>query len=299
MQFPSYPFTGCYHKVGDFRLHYLDEGSHHSEAIVMLHGNPSWSYYYRLLVLALRDHYRCIVPDHIGMGLSDKPNCISYPFTLEQRVNDLGVLLDQLQIRKNITLVLHDWGGMIGMAYARLHPQRIKRLIILNSWAFCLPKTRALPWQLRLALLPGLGKLLNQGLNIFCYGAVKQCVTNKPMPKAVARAYLAPYNSWAHRLAIHLFVKDIPLDPSKSTYHIVQEVDASLEQFSRLPMLICWGLQDFVFDRHFLAEWQRRFPNAQCHHFASAGHYVLEDVPEQIIFLIKNFLSRHPLRRSL
>ena len=116
----------------------------------MVHGNPSWSFYYRNLVLALRDRYRCIVPDHIGCGLSDKPGDDRYDYTLSRRVDDLERLLEHLGITENITLVVHDWGGMIGMAYAVRHPERIKRLVILNTGAFHLPKSKPFPLGLRI-----------------------------------------------------------------------------------------------------------------------------------------------------
>ncbi|WP_279384383.1 alpha/beta fold hydrolase [Geotalea toluenoxydans] len=119
-----YPFTGNYLDLNGLAYHYLDEGS--GDPVVMVHGNPSWSFYYRNLVLALRDRYRCIVPDHMGCGFSDKPDDDRYDYTLPRRVDDLERLLDHLQLSKNVTLVVHDWGGMIGMAYAVRHPERIK-----------------------------------------------------------------------------------------------------------------------------------------------------------------------------
>src|SRR5205085_3718193 len=116
-----YPFAGHFLDIGaGVRLHYLDEGA--GEPVVMVHGNPTWSFYYRNLVLALRDRYRCIVPDHVGCGLPDKPSAAEYDFSLRRRVDDLERLLDHSKIINNVTLVLHDWGGMIGMAWAVRHP---------------------------------------------------------------------------------------------------------------------------------------------------------------------------------
>ncbi len=123
--------------LGGLRYHYLDEGQ--GEPVVMVHGNPSWSFYYRHLVEALRDNHRCIVPDHIGCGLSDKPDDARYEYTLSRRAADLEALLDHLGIEGPLTLVMHDWGGMIGMTYATRHPERIARLVVLNTAAFHLP----------------------------------------------------------------------------------------------------------------------------------------------------------------
>src|SRR5665213_599131 len=108
-------------------MHYVDEG--HGETVVMLHGNPNWSYYYRNLIHSLSNRYRCLAPDHIGCGLSDKPGDDRYEYVLDRRVDDLERLLDSLGVTKDITLVLHDWGGMIGLAFATRHPDRVKRLI--------------------------------------------------------------------------------------------------------------------------------------------------------------------------
>ena len=299
MNYPDYSFDHHYHSVKGLRLHYLDEGPKNSDGdagpVVMVHGNPSWSFYYRKLVTALRDNYRCIVPDHIGMGLSDKPDDESYHFTLDQRVDDLESLLDHLGITENITLVVHDWGGMIGLAYATRHPERIKRLVILNTSAFHLPKDKTVPWQLKLSRVPVIGAFLNQGLNIFARGAVKHCVTRKAMPPEVAAAYLAPYDSWSHRRAVKKFIFDVPLKPEDTAYETVEQVDKTVGQFSNIPMLICWGMKDFVFDDCFLKEWVKRFPDAEFHCFEDVGHYILEDAPEDVVPLVQQFLHAHPL----
>lgn len=270
-------------------MHYLDEGS--GEPLVMLHGNPTWSFYYRNLVLGLRDGYRAIVPDHIGCGLSDKPNDSEYEYSLRQRVADVETLLERLEVRDNLTLVLHDWGGMIGMAFAHRHRERIKRLIILNTAAFPLPTAKRLPWSLWACRLPLAGPLLVRGFNGFCRGALRYCAS-KPLSAEVRGGYLAPYDSWRHRIAVLRFVQDIPLGPRDRGFDLVQEAADGLHRFAATPMLICWGQRDFVFDRHFLDEWRRRFPAAEIHAFADAGHYVLEDAGTEILPLIQSFLRR-------
>ena len=290
MSFPDYSFESHYATVKDLRIHYLDEGPRTAAAVVMLHGNPSWSFYYRHLVSALSEEYRCIVPDHIGMGLSDKPAAADYDFGLDRRVDDLDAFLDKLSLGDDITLVVHDWGGMIGMTWASRYPDRIKRLVILNTAAFHLPAGRHIPWQLKLSRVPLINSILNQGYNAFARGAVKHCVTRHPMPADVAAAYLAPYDSWANRLAVRKFVEVIPLVPGDSGFDTVSEVDDKLQQFADLPMLICWGMKDFVFDRYFLDEWVKRFPRATVHRFEDAGHYILEDAAEDVIPLVKDFM---------
>jgi pimeloyl-ACP methyl ester carboxylesterase len=289
----DYPFAAHFLDRQGVRYHYLDEG--HGDTVVMVHGNPTWSYYYRHLVIALRDTHRCIVPDHIGCGRSDKPDDSRYEYTLKSRVDDLEALLEHRGIQDNITLVLHDWGGMIGMAYASRHPERIKRLVILNTAAFPLPATKRFPFALMLCRTPLVGAILVRGFNAFCRSAARVGCKRQPMPADVRAGYLAPYDSWANRIAVHRFVQDIPMKPSDAAYEIVREVGQGLERFRRVPMLICWGEQDFVFDRHFLDEWRRRFPEAEIHSFADAGHYILEDCRAEVVPLVCDFLKRHPL----
>jgi haloalkane dehalogenase len=284
-----YPFKSHYLDLNGIRYHYLDEGE--GAPVVMLHGNPTWSFYYRNLVQALKDSHRVIVPDHVGCGLSDKPDEKSYNYTLEQRVNDVEALLSHLGIDKGITLVVHDWGGMIGMAYATRRPEAIKRFVILNTSGFHLPKTKAFPWQLWAIRNTPLGSFLAKGLNAFSLGAAAFC-TETPLPPEVRGGYLQPYNSWENRVAVYNFVKDIPLKTGDPAYSIVSEVEDNLDRFSDRPMLICWGEKDFVFDKHFLAEWKRRFPKAEVHSFPNAGHYVLEDAGDEIIPLVKEWIKR-------
>lgn len=285
-----YPFTSHYLNLDGLALHYLDEG--HGEPVVMLHGNPTWSFYYRDLVLALRGRYRCIVPDHIGCGLSEKPGDDRYDYTLSRRAADLESLLDHLGIDAGITLVLHDWGGMIGMVCAVRHPSRIKRLVILNTAAFHLPKEKRFPFALRLCRDTRLGACLVRGMNAFSLAASFVGCKRNPMPANLRRAYRRPYDTWRNRIATLRFIQDIPLAHGDRSHDLVSETAAGLSLFRGLPMAIFWGERDFVFDRAFLGEWQRRFPNAEVYRFPDAGHYILEDMKEEVIPLISRFLAR-------
>lgn len=285
-----YPFHGKFFDVGDgVRLHHLDEGR--GDPVVMLHGNPTWSFMYRNLVLALRDRFRCIVPDHVGCGLSDKPPASRYDYSLARRVTDLTRLLDQLDVRENVTLVVHDWGGMIGSAWAARFPERIKRLVIFNTAGFPMPATARLPRSLWWGRNTWLGAVAIRGFNAFCRLALRWCPM-KPLPPEVAKMYLAPYDSWANRIAVLKFVQTIPLSERDPGYDIVRETGERLQHLRDKPMLICWGMHDFVFDAHFLNEWQRRFPAAEVHQFEDAGHYLLEDAGDAVLPLVDRFLSR-------
>jgi cis-3-alkyl-4-acyloxetan-2-one decarboxylase len=284
---------GKFLDLSGLRYHYVDEGR--GDPVVMVHGNPTWSFYYRDLIKALSGNYRCIAPDHIGCGLSDKPDDSRYDYTLSRRADDLEALLDHLGVRDNVTLLLHDWGGMIGMTYAHRHPQRIKRLVILNTAAFHLPPGKPFPWALWLCRNPLVGPLLVRGLNAFCLSAATVGCKRKPLSPEARAGLLAPYDSWKNRIAILRFVQDIPLRKGDRCYDLVSEVQAGLDHFRDVPMLICWGELDFVFDCHFLDEWVRRFPKAEVHRFADAGHYVLEDARDEIVPLVRGFLQRTPL----
>jgi haloalkane dehalogenase len=280
------------------RYHYLDEGE--GEPVVMLHGNPTWSFYYRRLVEALSpEGYRTVVPDHVGCGRSDKPADDLYDYTLESRVRDLETLLEHLGIDSGLTLVMHDWGGAIGMAFAARHPGRVARLVILNTAAFHLPKTKAFPWPLWVCRDTPLGALVVRGLNAFCRGTAWIGCKRTRMSREVRDAYIAPYDSWRNRIAVHRFVQDIPLRPGNRSHDLISFTEERLSLFADTPALIAWGMRDFVFDRHFLDEWVRRLPGAEVHRFPDAGHYVLEDEADAIVRLVREFLARHPVLRPV
>ena len=291
-----YPFAGSMREVNGFKMHVLDEGLSQTQdgTVLMLHGNPTWSFFFRNLILGLRNTHRVIAPDHIGCGLSDKPDEQRYPYTLERRVDDLEALIDQLGIRGRITLLMHDWGGMIGMAYAARHPEKINRLVLLNTAAFHLPKTKKLPRSLWLCRKTPLGELLIRDTGLFTSVLARWAVC-RPMEQRVREGYLWPYRRPDDRTGLFRFVQDIPLAPEDPGYQLVSDVQAKLPTFNRIPVLILWGEKDFVFDHHFLREWEKLLPSAEVHRFPNAGHYVLEDAGEEILPLVRTFLAR-PLR---
>ena len=293
--YPDYPFSPKRFDRGKgIGLSYLDEGPADADPVLMLHGNPSWSYYWRHLVAGLRDGYRCIVPDHIGMGLSDKPDDGAYTYTLQSRVDDLDRLVDSLGLTRKITLAVHDWGGMVGFAWALRNPERIARLVILNTASFPLPKTKKLPWQIALGRIPLLGAVLIRGFNFFARGAADLGVL-RPIPPASRKALLAPYDSWTNRRALHRFVQDIPLKPGDAAWALVQQAEVKLPGYRDRPAFIGWGLQDFVFDQDFLAHFVKDLPSATQKIYGDAGHYVLEDKHKDLVPAIRQFLDRHPI----
>jgi cis-3-alkyl-4-acyloxetan-2-one decarboxylase len=284
-----YPFSSHFLEIGGLNYHYLDEGS--GDPIVMVHGNPTWSFYYRNLVKGLCAHYRTVVPDHIGCGLSDKPDEGRYDFTLSSRIGDLECLLDHLQFKAPVTLILHDWGGAIGMGYALRHPSRVSRIILMNTAAFLPPGGKKPPLRLQvLRRFPLAARVAVLGGNLFSRAALIMA-PRKRLDRDVQKGLCAPYNSWIHRIATLKFVEDIPLTPADRSYALLKWMDHHLHLLSPIPMMICWGMHDFVFDADYLKEWFRRFPAACVHRYPEAGHYLLEDAPERILADILNFLK--------
>lgn len=265
-------------------MHYVDEGE--GPVLLMLHGNPTWSFYYRNLVAAFRESHRVIVPDHIGCGLSDKPQDFAY--RLEQHIANVERLVDALGIEK-ATIVVHDWGGAIGMGLAVRRPSLPERFVVFNTAAFLSDR---IPFSIDICRIPGFGALMIRGLNAFARAALIRAVVHQDrLTDDVKAGYLGPYDSWKSRVANLKFVHDIPMNPTHPTYPVLERIGASLEKFAEHPMMIAWGAKDFCFDDSFYDEWKRRFPNAEAHYFEDAGHYVLEDAHERIVPLMQKFME--------
>lgn len=274
---------------GDLEYAYVEEGE--GPPVVLVHGNPSWSYYFRPLIAALpAAGFRALAPDHIGMGRSAKPDRTAYSFTLASRVADFGRWMDEVCPAGPVSLVVHDWGGAVALAWAVERPQRVARLVLLNTAAFPLPAGKGLPLALRAARLPFLGPAAVRYGNAFAIGAALLGVRHR-MPSAVRRGYLAPYDRPAHRVAVLDFVRDIPVRPSDPAYPILRRTEERLPALGGVPTLICWGMRDFVLDRDILARWEGILPAATVHRFADAGHYVLEDAADRIVPLVLQFLA--------
>jgi haloalkane dehalogenase len=279
----GYPFSPRNITVaGQYRLSFLDEGR--GRAVVFVHGNPSWSYLYRNMVADLRENFRCIAPDHIGCGFSDKPQ--EYSYRLADHIDNLETLLDALHVEKCV-LVMHDWGGAIGMGWAVNHPERVEKLVVMNTAAF---RSNRIPLRISVCRWPLAGPLLVRGLNVFAGAAVYMAVAGK-MKREVAAGFLLPYDSWANRVAILRFVQDIPLDENHPSWKTLLNIENRLGSLRNTPMLVCWGGRDFCFTEHFYRQWQQRFPGAQGHYFAHAGHYLLEDAYGEIFPLVQKFIS--------
>lgn len=280
----EYPFESNFLDLDGARYHYLDEGA--GEPILFVHGNPTWSFAFRKFVLGLRDTHRCIAADHIGCGLSDKP--LEYEYCLEKHVDNLCRLIEHHDLQ-NITLVAHDWGGAIGMGAAVALSDRFSRLVLMNTAAF---RSSSIPKRIALCRVPYLGALGVRGLNLFAKAAISQAVADKSVWTNGSKAgYLAPYDNWDHRVAIHRFVQDIPMQPDHPSYETLKDIEEGLAQFRDFPIKLIWGMRDWCFHPGFLKEFQTRWANAETVELAHAAHYLFEDDPERCVEEVRKFVN--------
>ncbi len=292
----QYPWPGKYLALEPFegrplRMHYLDEGT--GDPLLFVHGNPTWSFYWRKLVADLSRDHRCIAVDHVGCGLSDKPGR-AYPYRLRDHIENLSHLVDALDLH-DLTLVVHDWGGAIGLGAALKHLDRVKRLVVFNTAAFMAP----VPAEIRVCRWPVLGEVVIQGLNGFLRTGFWRATRDRRRFRGdVARGYLAPYDSWSHRYAHLAFIRDIPIEPDHPTRAVIDELDRRLDELAHLPVTFIWGAHDFVFTPAFLQRFVERFPDPEVHLLDDAAHFVVEDAHERIVPIVRSFLERHPIPRG-
>ncbi len=282
-----YPFESREVRLGGLRYHYVDEGA--GEVLLCVHGNPTWSFYWRELIRGLSPRYRVIAVDHIGCGLSDKPR--NYPYRLFRHIDNLTSFVERLDLRK-VTLVAHDWGGAIGLGAAIEAQERFRRFVILNSAAF---RSRRMPWRIRACRIPLIGRIAVQGFNAFARAALTMAVAkHERMTPAVQAGLLAPYDSWTHRQAIYRFVADIPMSRAHASYSRLCEIEERLELLAERPWMFVWGMRDWCFTPAFLERFLEFIPRAEVHRLEDAGHYVMEDAHERVVPLVEQFLRKHP-----
>lgn len=278
---PLLPFKSHFINIAGYRWHYIDEGS--GPVVLLLHGNPTWSFYYRNIIDKLRSDFRVIAPDFLGMGLSDHPRAVH--FRASERIAHLEEFIDKLEI-DTFSMVMHDWGGAIGTGMAVGRPEKVQRLVYLNT---TLTETEALPPLIKMAASPVIGKFLTKYTKQFLRFATKLGVARK-LPKAVRDGYYAPYRSVSRREAIWGFVDDIPFDSSHPSYASMLRLAEKLPSLNKHPVEIIWGLRDPCFHREMLDKVARHFPNALVYEIPEASHLVLEDAPDLCARLIREFL---------
>jgi haloalkane dehalogenase len=270
-----YPFDDHYADVDGSTVHYVDEGS--GPPLLLLHGNPTWSFLYRELIKSLRDSYRCIAPDHPGFGLSRAAPGYGYKPAEHARV--LEGLIAQLDLR-DATMMVQDWGGPIGFAAATRAPDRFSRFVICNTWAW--PKSDP-GTQLFSRFLGGsLGGYLILHRNFFVERILPGGVRRKKLSEAVMDAYRGPFPTPESRVPMHVFPREI-----LGSRPFLAEIESRLSSVSDRPALILWPTKDVAFRQPERARWEQQFPEHRTVLIEGAGHYVQEDAPEELIAAIR------------
>lgn len=281
----EYPFDSHFHATeSGHKLHYVDEGE--GRPFLFVHGNPTWSFFFRKLISHFQASMRCVACDHIGCGLSDKPQ--DFDYRLSQHIDHLEELVLKLDL-KDIRLLVHDWGGAIGLGVAGRHPERFSELVICNTAAY---RSQRMPWLLKIAKSPHIGQFLIRRFNAFA-GLTPTLGAAQPdrISTLARQGFLLPYDSWEHRIATYRFVADIPLDESHPSYATLTEVENNLQRLAHLPSLLLWGEKDWVFTTHFMTRFQEFFPEAQARSYPDCGHLLIEEKPGRVIGEIEAFFS--------
>lgn len=276
-----YPFKSNFLEVDENSIHYVDEGE--GKPILMVHGNPTWSFYYREAIKEFSITNRVVAIDHLGCGLSDKPE--DFDYTLENRINHLEKLVKFLDL-KNITLVVHDWGGAIGFGLATRHPELIEKVVILNTAAFASEK---IPFRINLCKNKLFGEFLVRRLNGFAWPATFMA-SKKGLSDKIKKGYLLPYNNYKNRRAVSEFVKDIPMDKTHPSYKTLKGIEEKLSALKQ-PKMILWGGKDFCFNDEFFVKWKNIYPESFHKYYPNAGHYILEDETKDVLDNIRNFIG--------
>lgn len=281
-----YPFESKFALIDGNKMHYVDVGN--GAVVLLLHGNPTWSFYYRNLILDLSTSFRVIAPDHIGLGLSDHPS--DRTFRASDRVKHIEELIQVLGLKK-FSLVMHDWGGAIGTGVALIDPSRIDKLIYFNT---TISETESLPRIIKQATRPFIGRFITKFSTKFIDLTTRLGVV-RPLSSDVIKGYRFPYKTSKERKAIWDFVSDIPFDSDHPTYKTMLETAERIHKLKDKPVLVIWGLRDPCFHRGMLNHVRSHFPNATVVEIPHASHLVLEDSPDDVIPRVRAFLKNEPV----
>lgn len=276
----EYPFEFREFPIDGHRMHYIDEGK--GETLLFVHGSPSWSFDFRHAIKALRPRYRCIAPDHIGFGLSDKPS--GYDYDTRRHSENLERLVLALNLR-DITLVVHDFGGPIGLNMAIRHPDRIRRLVIMNSWLWSSaddPDFLRLRKTLRSPMLP----FLYRHFNLSPRFILPASFGDHKLPRRLRRQYTSPFGSAAEREGALAFVRSLLQDQDW-----FEELWHKRAAIAEKPTLLIWGMKDPVIKAHHLGKFMAGFPAARVHRLDTCGHFPQEEEPGHVIAALAHFLE--------
>jgi pimeloyl-ACP methyl ester carboxylesterase len=290
----TWPYEPRWFDSADGRMHYVDEGPRDGKPVVLAHGNPTWSYLYRDFIGPLAEAgHRAIAFDHLGFGRSDKPDDPSL-YTIARHIDRADALLESLDL-SDATPVGQDWGGPIGFGWAVRHPERIRSLMVLNTFAHRPPVKVKLPAPLRAFRTPVVGEVMVKGLDLFKRVFLfRSGVTKRErLTDQVKAAYLAPHPDWSSRTPILVFPRQIPSGPEGPVSDLLAEIEAGLAAFADRPVKICWAMKDVAFTPEVLERlWLETFPDADVTRIEGAGHYLQEDAHELIVPELLALLER-------
>lgn len=285
----TFPFESRFVEVDGVRLARIDEGS--GEPVVMVHGNPTWSYLYRHFVGPLATAgYRAVAPDLLGFGRSDKP---LVDYTYERHIASLSAHLLALDLR-DITMVVQDWGSPISLAFASEHPERVKRLVVMNARPRPFESESELPAIFARFREPIMGEVLVQGLNAFVEGMIPNGIFKKErVTPALLDAYRAPLPDFNSRAAALAFARGHPIGPGHRDYERERRTSEWVSRFRGPALLVC-ALRDHAYAQKSLEIWQELLPHATSRTLPDAAHYLQEDAHEEIVPWIIEFLRQNP-----
>ena len=272
-----YPFESHFAEAGGARVHYVDEGE--GPPLVLLHGNPTWSFLYREIILGLRDRFRCIAPDYPGFGLSQAPG--GYGFTAREHAQVIERFLFDLDLR-DAAMMVQDWGGPIGLWSATRHPERFRAFVIGNTWAW--PKSDPGTQVFSRFLGGPIGTRLIQHRNLFVERIIPGGVRRRQLSPEVMDAYRGPFPTPGSRRPVHVFPKEI-----LAARPLLAEIDGDLGLLRALPALIVWGTRDPAFQARERRRWEDVFPDHETVLLEGAGHYIQEDAPDEIVAAIRGW----------
>lgn len=288
----QWPYKPKFASVNGWRMHYVDEGK--GDPVVLLHGNPTWGFLYRDVIVPLvQAGRRVIVPDMIGFGLSEKPTR-EQAHTLDGHAANLTALMRQLDLRR-IALVCHDWGGPTGLSFAMHNRERILALTVMSTWAWPSPPaefhTRIFPWRMMHAPLVG-PYLLGRHNVLAGRGVYLSVVDREKFRRTAQAAYQAVLPDPATRLLTWAWPRWIPLDRGARGFNRFEWLEEQLSR-SELPTLIIWGREDDVFDAEtFSGRFRKLLPHAEGPFLVTGRHFLQEDSGPEIARLILSFLNR-------
>ena len=284
-----YPFPSQFLELPTgVKMHYVQSGpvpsssSDEVPTVLCVHGNPTWSFTYRRIVAELNPAARVIAVDHVGCGLSDKPQ--DYLYSLAQHIENLVHLIVKLDLRR-VTLLVHDWGGAIGLGAGLREFDRIEGAVILNTAAFPPPYV---PLRIAACRIPVVGNWAMRQLNLFARAALTMTLHRLPkLNEAVAAGLIAPYSNWHDRVAIARFVQDIPRRETDPTWQLLSEIERGLARYNDRTVDLVWGMHDWCFRPECLRRFQSHLPNAKTHELSDVGHYVMEEAADEVLTILR------------